>query len=105
MRYYIQPETTHRCGQGRGNGCSRMTPDWNDISEPEPPPSLVTAAHLTHGPIIPPQQQLLLYSADQWESFVQEWAHYCLTRLLHFARLFEGDPAWLLALRGAGSKM
>jgi hypothetical protein len=28
-----------------------------------------------------------------------------MTRLLHFARLFEGDPLSLLALRGAGSKM
>lgn len=27
------------------------------------------------------------------------------TRLLHFARLFEGDPASLLALRGAGFRM
>jgi hypothetical protein len=28
-----------------------------------------------------------------------------LTRLLHFARLFEDDPLSLLALRGAGSGM
>jgi hypothetical protein len=28
-----------------------------------------------------------------------------LPRLLHFARLFEGDPLSLLALRGAGSGM
>ncbi|MEO7919641.1 MAG: ABC-three component system protein [Thermoanaerobaculia bacterium] len=31
-----------------------------------------------HGPPVPPQQRLLLYSAAQWEDFVHEWAHFCL---------------------------
>ena len=26
------------------------------------------------------------------------------THLLHFAPIFEGDPAWVLGLRGAGFK-
>lgn len=55
-----------------------MTSDWKDIAEPSKPSAVVTAAQVTHGPIIPPQQNLLMYSPDQWEGFVQESLHYCL---------------------------
>jgi len=67
-----------------------MTADWEDISEPMPPPS-ATAASVTHGPLIPPQQQLLLYSPDQWEDFVQEWAHYCLKKQYIDVKRFTGS--------------
>lgn len=66
-----------------------MTAGWEEISEPAPPPS-VTAATVVHGPVIPPQQQLLLYSPDQWEDFVQEWAHYCLKNLYVQVQRFTG---------------
>jgi hypothetical protein len=54
-----------------------MTDGWKEIAAPATRPSL-TAAQVATGPVIPPQQKLLLYSDDQWEDFVQEWAHYCL---------------------------
>lgn len=34
------------------------------------------AARVIHGRIIPPQQQILLYSPDEWEGFTHEWVHY-----------------------------
>ena len=55
-----------------------MSSDWEDSGTPAKSPTQVTSAQVTHGPLIPPQQQLLLYSPDQWEDFVQEWAYYCL---------------------------
>jgi hypothetical protein len=39
---------------------------------------VLTVDRAQSGRRIPPQQQLLLYSPEQWEEFVQEWAHYCL---------------------------
>lgn len=67
-----------------------MSEEWEDIAEPAPAPSAVTAASVTHGPLIPPQQQLLLYSPDQWEDFVQEWAHYCLKQQYLKVQRFTG---------------
>lgn len=55
-----------------------MTIHWKDIQAPAHPASAVTAALVSTGPVIPPQQRLLTYSPDDWEDFVQEWAHYCL---------------------------
>jgi hypothetical protein len=42
------------------------------------------------GPVIPPQQQLLLYSADQWEDFIQEWVHFCVKGLYVHVQRFTG---------------
>jgi hypothetical protein len=67
-----------------------MSTDWTDISEPAPLSS-VTAATVVHGPVIPPQQQLLLYSPDQWEDFVQEWAHFCLKKQYVQVQRFTGS--------------
>jgi hypothetical protein len=66
-----------------------MTEEWKEIAEPailnQP-----TAASMTSGPPISPQQRLLLYSADQWEEFIEEWAYYCLrARYMHVQR-FSG---------------
>ena len=30
------------------------------------------------GKPFPPQQQIILYSSDEWEEFTHEWAHFCL---------------------------
>lgn len=66
-----------------------MTGDWKEIAAPA---ALgVTAALVTQGPVIPPQCQLLLYSADQWEGFVQEWAHYCLKKQYVKVQRFSGS--------------
>lgn len=64
--------------------------EWMDITAPVLPTVQITAAHVTHGPLIPPQQQLLLYSSDQWEGFVQEWAHYCLKKVYRQVQRFAG---------------
>lgn len=67
-----------------------MAADWTDITEPARSFS-VTAATVMHGPVIPPQQQLLLYSPDQWEDFVQEWVHYCLKEQYIQVQRFTGS--------------
>ncbi len=67
-----------------------MTDRWEDIEEPPNPTAVVTAALVTHGPLIPPQQLLLIYSADQWEGFVQEWLHYCLKNAYKQVQRFTG---------------
>lgn len=67
-----------------------MTTDWNEIEAPKPASVQLTASGATHGPLIPPQQQLLLYSPDQWEGFVQEWAHYCLKKQYKQVQRFTG---------------
>jgi hypothetical protein len=67
-----------------------MSTHWTEIAEPAPLIS-VTAATVVHGPIIPPQQQLLLYSSDQWEDFVQEWAHFCLKNQYVQVQRFTGS--------------
>lgn len=67
-----------------------MTADWSEIAVPTASTS-VTAAVVAQGPVIPPQQQLLLYSPDQWEDFVQEWAHYCLKKQYNQVQRFTGS--------------
>lgn len=67
-----------------------MTADWTDITEPTPSPA-ATAATVVHGPVIPPQQQLLLYSPDQWEDFVHEWVHYGLKKQYSQVQRFTGS--------------
>jgi hypothetical protein len=67
-----------------------MNTDWEDIKEPPAPTGIVTAAQVTHGLLIPPQQQLLIYSPDQWEGFVQEWLHYCLKKSYKQVQKFTG---------------
>lgn len=46
----------------------------SDIPSPESAGTL-TAAHSAVGPPIPPQQRIFLYSANDWEDFIQEWIH------------------------------
>ena len=41
-----------------------------DVSE------MQSSAKVLHGRLVPPQQQILLYSADEWELFIQEWLHH-----------------------------
>jgi hypothetical protein len=53
-------------------------PGGDPIPVPAPPASPPSASAIVHGPPIPPQQRLLLYSSDEWEGFVHEWAHFCL---------------------------
>jgi hypothetical protein len=67
-----------------------MSGDWKDINEPGNRTSVVTAAQVATGPVIPPQQRLLTYSPDQWEGFVEEWAYYCLKKTYKHVQRFSG---------------
>lgn len=42
---------------------------------PEPSSSCGTAMKVQFGRLIAPQQQVLLYSSDEWEEFIREWVH------------------------------
>ena len=53
-----------------------MSDGFVEIGVPATAPAPVTADQVAHGPMIPPQQLILLYSPAQWEEFIQEWAHY-----------------------------
>ena len=67
-----------------------MKINGKDIHKPPVPAMPVTAAQVASGPVIPPQQRLMTYSPDEWESFVEEWAYYCLAKdYLHVQR-FSG---------------
>lgn len=51
-----------------------LATDFGEIPEPIPN-AQVTAAHAQFGKLFQPQQQILLYSAEEWELFVLEWVH------------------------------
>ena len=53
-------------------------PNFKDIPSPED--ASVSSARVVHGRLIPPQQQIFLYSADEWEGFIEEWVHYQKTK-------------------------
>jgi ABC-3C protein/restriction endonuclease len=73
-------------------GTAAGPPDeLKDIQLPAAPLAPFTSERAIHGPLIPPQQQILLYSADQWEEFIQEWAHFCLKKLYTQVQRFGGS--------------
>jgi hypothetical protein len=45
------------------------------------------SARVVIGRVIPPQQQILLFSADDWEAFIEEWAHHQRTIYQKVTRL------------------
>ena len=67
-----------------------MPDDFIELSPAAAIPGVVTVDVILFGPPIPPQQRILLYSADQWEGFVEEWAHYCLKKLYVQVQRFTG---------------
>jgi hypothetical protein len=67
-----------------------MSDGFKDILPPAAPPGGVSVDQVIHGPQIPPQQRILLYSADEWEGFAEEWAHYCLNKLYLQVQRFTG---------------
>lgn len=63
------------------------------LTEINPPPvsaSSVTAELVMHGPWIPPQQRILLYSSEEWETLIHEWAHFSLKSLYVQVERFTG---------------
>jgi len=67
-----------------------MIENWKEIDKPPSPATTVTAVQVANGPVIPPQQRLLTYSPDEWESFVEEWAYYCLRTKYEHVQRFSG---------------
>jgi hypothetical protein len=58
-----------------------MTVMLANILPPLPQDSLLTADQALLGPLIPAHQRILLYSSNEWEGFIHEWAHYGLKTL------------------------
>jgi hypothetical protein len=58
----------------------------DEIPEPSGKSS-PSSAKVLHGRLIPPQQQILLYSAEDWEEFILEWVHYKKTQYTKVIRL------------------
>jgi hypothetical protein len=54
---------------------------------PEPKSTTPNSSRIQHGRLIPPQQQILLLSHDEWEAFIEEWAHHQKTRYLRVLRM------------------
>ena len=46
-----------------------------------------SSARIANGKIFPPQQQILLFSPDEWEEFIKEWVHYQKTKYVKVVRL------------------
>jgi hypothetical protein len=67
-----------------------MTDELKDIPQPAVPQAILGPDQALLGPHIPPQQQIVLYSDEQWEAFVQEWAHFCLKRKYVQVQKFSG---------------
>jgi hypothetical protein len=66
--------------------------DFADIPPPDTPaPAVLTLDLAQHGPYLPPQQRIILYSPSDWEGFVHEWAHYCLKPLYWKVERFTGS--------------
>jgi hypothetical protein len=64
--------------------------DFADITEPDLSTGIVTDDQMVHGPSIPPQQRIWLYSAEQWEGLIHEWSHFCLKKLYSHVQRFTG---------------
>jgi hypothetical protein len=71
-----------------------MSDGFVEIAPPATPHSTVTADQVAHGPSIPPQQRILLYSPAEWEEFIQEWAHFSL----------KGEYTQVQRFAGAGDR-
>jgi hypothetical protein len=67
-----------------------MIDHFRDISVPAAPKTVLAADQVLLGQRFPPQQQIILYSSDQWEGFVHEWAHFCLKKLYIQVQRFTG---------------
>ena len=74
----------------RMEGVQFMDNCFTEIAPSAKTAPTVTADQIIHGPQIPPQQRILLYSADEWEGFVEEWAHFCLKKHYVQVQRFTG---------------
>src|SRR5262245_20335886 len=68
-----------------------MSDDFQEILAPPTQSHTVTVHQVLYGPQIPPQQRIFLYSANEWEGFIQEWAYHCLKKLYTQVQRFTGS--------------
>lgn len=54
---------------------TNFTLTTEDIPEPTAQGG-VSSGKIVHGKLIPPQQQILLFSSDDWEAFIEEWVYF-----------------------------
>lgn len=57
-----------------------------DITTPSAE-TVTCAAKVQHGKQFPPHQLIMLFSADDWEAFIEEWAYYSKTQYNKVTRL------------------
>jgi hypothetical protein len=67
-----------------------MEKEFKDILPPGQQSATLTVDQAQLGPHIPPQQQIQLYSSDEWEAFTHEWAHFCLKPVYSKVERFTG---------------
>lgn len=68
-----------------------MVDSFDDIPAPTAPASIVSQDQIIHGPSIPPQQRILLYSPEEWEGLVHEWTHFSLKQRYSQVQRFTGS--------------
>ena len=54
---------------------------------PAPKGGAISSTKVLHGRIVPPQQQVLLYSSAEWEEFIHEWVHFQKTKFRKVVRM------------------
>jgi hypothetical protein len=64
--------------------------EFAEICAPAPSSSLLTAVQMQAAPAIDPLKRLFLYSADEWEGFIEEWASVCLKSKYQKVQRFTG---------------
>src|SRR5215471_12577390 len=72
----------------------RLTPSGyalKDISLAGPTFGVLTAQQALQGPPILPLQRILLYSPEEWESFVNEWAFFSVSKSYQKVQRFSGS--------------
>jgi hypothetical protein len=64
--------------------------EFVEVCPPTAASTLLTAAQMQSGPAIEPLRRLFLYSADEWEGFIDEWAAVCLKGKYKKVQRFAG---------------
>lgn len=57
------------------------------VEVPSPVGNVPSAHKVVHGKTFLPQQQILLFSPDEWEEFIKEWVHYQKNKYTKVVRL------------------
>jgi hypothetical protein len=69
----------------------KIEAEFAEIRVAQAPATMITAAQMQSGPAIDPLKRLFLYSADEWEAFIEEWASACLKPKYKKVERFAGS--------------